>query len=191
MIEPATSSQVLEATPDDIRGILDVQNSVLHTNNKELDRGFLWYPLDTEELEEIIAHPESHALMVAKEGKNVIGYFLGYDLDEWQKHKPDWFEALDVPADLKEKIKSQKVFYCRHIATANQRSGIGSVLSQSLQKVAKDRGYNMVLAEVMRKPIENVASIVHHLKQGCREVGSISYSDGTEWGVFIHDLKSE
>ncbi|MFA5023006.1 MAG: GNAT family N-acetyltransferase, partial [Candidatus Paceibacterota bacterium] len=153
MIEPAPQiTPVMEAQPEDINGILEVQNGLLHTNNEELDRGFLWYPVEAKELGEIIANPNNHFLAVAKEGDEVIGYTLAYDLKEWQRHKPEWFGLLDVSEEIKERIKNEKVFYGRHIAVANQRAGIGSNLNRALQQAARDHGCSMLLVEIMKKP---------------------------------------
>ena len=92
MENTSENSHVRIANINDVVGVLAVQDGLLFSKEREVSQGFLWYPLKEEELKEIIAHPENHVLIVSEIGGKINGYFLAYNLEEWENHKSGWFD---------------------------------------------------------------------------------------------------
>jgi hypothetical protein len=151
----------------DINQILSVQNLVLLKNkNIELDhsineKGFLVNEINKNDLRYAIEHNRKESFItIAKntEGE-IIGYFLAYDMKDFIKKHPNWFNETGVNFEV---IKDKKVLYGKHLASDGTTKGIGRALEIQMYGLVKNMGYSLCLVEICEGPIKNDKSLGIH-----------------------------
>jgi L-amino acid N-acyltransferase YncA len=175
---------------EDIPGILEIQRGFLLKNKtiKSAERdGFLVYPLKEEEIEGIVLS-ESSFLFVAEDKGVVVGYALAYDLNNWRKFKSKWDKRVLVVTQIKNHLQKDKVLYFRHIVRKLNYSGVGEKLEEQVYSVAKSKGFQFVIAEILERPILNKKSKEAHEKRGYVKIGQADYMDGNFWGLYEKEL---
>lgn len=184
--------RVLFAVEADIPGVLAVQaenlleNKLGKNDQEKVSGGFLIHPVSESELTQVINHPRSHVLIVAKDKTNILGYILGYDLGAWKKIKPNW-QPSKVSEKVGEILKSERVLYMRHIARKPEALGVGGDLLEAIYREAVRRSYSHAVAEILLKPLRNGASITFAKKSGLALSGQI-YDGERVWGLFMKEL---
>jgi len=178
------------AKAEDIDGIISVQKRRLLREKKNVGivkEGFLVYPVSSKELKELLPR-ENAIILVAKERERVLGYILSYDLNFWRELKPGWYEKLNASEHVKQVLLRKKVLYLRHIARLKGCKGVGTRLLSELMKIAKRRKYEYVICEILESPVKNKTSVNFFEKFGFVPAGSVTYSDGFKWRIFIKKL---
>jgi predicted GNAT superfamily acetyltransferase len=189
-----TRKTVSLATVMDIDGVLSIQNQNLlenkqgDTEEEKINGGFLIHPLSKEDLTKIINNSDSHILLVAKEGNEIQGYILGYNLDDWKRQRPNWQTLLEISDETKEILKREKILYMRHIARKPDGKGIGSSLLVKMFEEVSARGYLYVIAEILQEPYMNIASVQFAEKFGLTMVGKRQEENGYVWGLFMKKI---
>lgn len=191
------NTEINVASVDDIQGITLVQkeNLLLPTkkiSEKELEkRGFLIHEVSTKELEKLILDRENGLVLVAKEGDEIKGYVLAYDLKLWKKLKPKWEETVKVSENTKQILDEEKILYLRHIARKMKAEGTGSKLMKTLINEARLRKYHSVIAEILEKPITNRVSVDFHKQFGFEEIGRVEENKNLVWNLFLKNITKE
>ena len=186
--EHRSDRKIEQAEKSDIEEILGVQeqhlidHEILHgkdipseTVKKYSSSGFLVYSFTSEELSDIIDN-ENVMLLVEKNNNQVSAYVAVYDLQEWLKQKPDWYEKIDFNNDeVKSFITENKMTYLRHAARrTNVDSDMYSLVQDLLNKSQK-RGAKGCVGEILKKPIPNKISKEFFTKSaGFEDAGDIS-----------------
>ena len=185
------------ASRTEIEGIMSVQTSNLLSQKKEAgkkdlgQKGFLIHRASNEELEELISEEKNHIVLVAKEKDRVTGYVLAYDLTDWRRKKPEWDSTIVAPEQIKELLGRGKTLYFRHIARLSECKGTGSVLLARLLQIAESRSYDRIIAEVLLKPIQNLASTRFVERFGFRAVGNVIDKDPLIWNLYMKEMGGE
>jgi len=86
------------ASLDDIPGILEVQKmnliSLEKNSPEELEKlcafGFLIHALKEDELAGLVNDKVDNIIFVARNGLDICGYALAYNLEKWKKLNPEW-----------------------------------------------------------------------------------------------------
>lgn len=191
------NTEINVASVDDIQGITLVQkeNLLLPTkkiSEKELEkRGFLIHEVSTKELEKLILDRENGLVLVAKEGDEIKGYVLAYDLKLWKNLKPKWEETVKVSENTKQILDEEKILYLRHIARKMKAEGTGSKLMRTLINEAGLRKYHSVIAEILEKPITNRVSVDFHKQFGFEEIGRVEENKNLVWNLFLKNITKE
>ena len=181
---------IRSAELEDIPGILDVQSSFLLKNKtvKAAERdGFLVYPIKEEELEGLILSKNSF-LLVAEDKGVVVGYILVYDLNNWRKLRPKWDKRVLVTTQIRNHLQKDKVLYFRHIVKKLNYSRVGEKLEEQIYSVAKSKGFQFIIAEVLERPIQNKKSKEEYGSRGYIKIGQADYLDGNFWGLYEKEL---
>jgi predicted GNAT superfamily acetyltransferase len=186
--------EVSLADEEDIDGVLAVQKEQLLAYRPEESKtileqeGFLIYPTSAEELRAIIQDKKGHIFLVAKEKEAIVGYVLTYDLETWIRSEAHWTEKIIVPEDVRALLYRSKTLYLRHVARRKGFKGCGKILETELFRLAKARGYSLVVAEILEKPHHNIASTSLHVKLGFSKIGIKNDKGGRVWGVYAKKL---
>lgn len=158
--------QIRSAKEKDASEILFIQDSLILSNNREAEEhGFLVYPISKSELKKLI-RDKNNIVLVAEENKKIRGYALAYDLNEWKKIKHEWESAVKLTSANLE----SKVLYFRHIARLKGSEGVGKKLEEAVYTLAKKRNYEIVIGEILEKPIANKVSLAKHLERGYKKL---------------------
>ncbi len=190
---------ILSASPEDIQGILLVQKeNLLSLTEKKPERlekkrlekkGFLIHEVSAEELNKLISDKENSLVLVAKEGDEIRGYVLSYDLELWKSIKPQWEETVKISESKRKFLNEEKILYLRHIAREAKAKGTGAKLMRALINEARLRKYYAIIAEILEKPITNQVSIEFHKRFGFEEIGKVEEGNNLTWGLFLKNLK--
>ncbi len=183
--------EIHQATHDDIPGILAVQNANLYSHLDPAgdlsSRGFLVYPVAEGELAAVVDDPQRHILFVAREGRKVMGYALGYDLDTWEAHKPGW-ESCVRSDNGSAGDWSQSTLYLRHIARLPEEEAASAPLPLVRSFIAETqrRKVSYLLGEILEQPVANTRSVKFSTKaMGLSRIGQVEYpEDQTVWGLY-------
>jgi len=178
------------AKEEDIKGILKVQEELLiknKTQNEVGKNGFLVYSLKEEELKNMISLKQNF-LLVAESVREIVGYALAYDLNVWRKNKPQWDEEITADTSIKNHLSKNKIIYFRHIARKSQNPGVGIKLEEKIYEMAKHKGYQFVIGEILERPILNEKSKTVHEQRGYKRIGQVDYPDGKVWGLYEKKL---
>ncbi len=176
---------------EDIPGILEVQKDLLLKNKTIVSakkEGFLVYPIKEEELEEIILS-ESVFLIVAEDKRDIVGYILAYDLEDWRKIKPKWDKRILVIPKVKDHLNKDKIIYFRHVARKFSYAGVGFKLEENIYLLAKNKGFKWAIGEILERPLINEESKKAHEERGYIKIGQADYLDGNFWGLYEKELK--
>lgn len=182
-------SQVIirSALKGDINGILEVQNELLLSDKRENaeKKGFLIYPVKSEELEDVIISGLNIIIVAVCENK-IVGYGLTYDLKEWMKVKKE----MHIEADglVKKHLLKDKILYFRHIVRKENFHGVGERIEAEVYQQARREGYRFVVGEILEKPISNERSRDVHIRRGFGKIGQVSYGDEKLWGLYEKKL---
>lgn len=180
-------------TKEDIKQILDVQNSRLLKNQDPEDpatkeSGFLINEIDQTNLEHAIDHNQKESLLITAknvEGK-IVGYFLAYDMEYFLQENPNWLQETGFDRSL---LTENKVLYGKHVASDKSIPGVGRELDRKLFELAKERGYTLYLGEICEGPIVNQKSIdVHTGEFEMRKIGEYQDQNNYSWGIYVKDL---
>ncbi|MFZ2151014.1 MAG: GNAT family N-acetyltransferase [Candidatus Absconditicoccaceae bacterium] len=168
------------AKKSDIQGVMNCMQANLFDNLDNKDNGRLYYPVSEKEFGELIQDPNI-IFFCAKQGNYIKGYALGYNLKKWILKKQTRMDDIQVSQEIRKIIENKKTFYRRHVAIHpdHQGNGISKGLELSTFQEAKKQGYEYIVAEIMKKPIENIQSLQVHKKIGLKNIGEISYEDLT------------
>ncbi len=183
----------------DIAGIILVQTENLLMNKDKLNttqkefyssKGFLIHSFTGDDLEKIIEDQKNHILLVGSENNEVVGYFLGYNLGEWMKYKPDWIHKAFINLKLKNVLQENKILYGRHVARKPLYRGkqIGRKLEHAAFQESKKQEYQNIIVEILERPIPNEVSIKVHASLGYVKIGTMLEGDNLEWGIWKKDL---
>lgn len=196
--ELLASLEALDATEEDLEGILRVQSQkIIRPEDQDdmrkmelAESGFLIYSTSFEELKAVLENREACILKVVKNENGVAGYMLSYDMEEWKKTHPDWFSLLESTEEGKNLLQKSRVLYGRHIAVDESALGsdAGKVLVDSTLHEARDRGYEYFVVEALKSPITNKRSTYFVEKMGFVPAGSIADCNGRVWAVFLKSL---
>jgi hypothetical protein len=186
------------ATKDDIPGIINVQKSrslaKMIKDGVEKDSiertGFLVHLLTEPELEELIEKTDEVRVLVYKDGKEVVGYALGYLMRQWKAIHPEWISTIKLKEGEKlEEITDESTIYFRHVATLpTARPGTGAGLSRELVKESQSEGFKNIVAEILKNPFLNKPSFLIHTRMGFEEVGEVDETyegEKYKWGLFL------
>jgi GNAT superfamily N-acetyltransferase len=193
-----SSLVIADASKEDISGILSIQSQrIIFPEGKNASfvaagSGFLVYPVSRDDLVGIIEGDRNIFVKVAKERDRVIGYLLSYDMREWTKKRREWFKKFNpfftMPKFL---FRKELILYGRHIAVDKKfvRFGIGERILNSVLRDAERNGYKYFLVEVMREPVQNLASANFVERMGFNLIGDMHDRRHRFWNVFSKDLK--
>lgn len=179
------------ATRKHIAGILSVQKERLlkYKKRKNLGRqGFLIYPKSQKWLQRAVADKRSSIVLVAREGETVAGYILAYDLKKWLSLKPEWEKGLKLQPKIWETLNKRKVIYGDHIARKKGYAGVGKNILMEFFRIAREKGYEFMAAEILEKPVKNIASISAHQKIGFKRAGTVFDKNNLVWGLYLKKL---
>lgn len=193
------SVSVDKMSNSDIDGVLSLlQESLLPDKISDSEReklmmkGFIVYPVDKNNLSEVIADEENHISLVARgNNNNMLGYVLAYDLNIWRRHKAGWDARIDAPDEIKSLLTDNKVLYLRHIVAKKEHEGIGVKLEYKLFKEAKRKKFEYIIGEILKKPVPNNISLRFHEGLEFRQVGTMQYDDNTLWTLVLKDLREK
>lgn len=148
-------------------------------NKDEIERnGFLVHLLSEDELSEILNIPEGIETIVCKEGGEIVGYSIGYNLELWKKLNPDWESSVRFLEGFDKAELSSKSVYLRHINTSPRaKAGTGKKISMQFIEQSKSRGFLSVFGEILKEPYANKASMAVHKRMGFAEIGEIREKD--------------
>lgn len=155
-------------------------NELHYANKTEDDKdkgGFLVYKPNEEELRETINN-DSNIVLVAKDGKQVVGYALAYNLSEWKKDNPEWDANLDIS-------NIDECLYFRHIARLPGYKKVGLKLEENTEELAREMGYSSVFADISEA---NQFSRKVHINRGYKNARETTKDDGSAWGTFVKPL---
>jgi hypothetical protein len=180
--------EIRPAKEEDIPSILFIQDSFLLSNDDDLEkRGFLVYPITEFELKEIINN-KNNLLLVALNEKEIIGYALLYDLDEWKRVKPSWNRQILIDDKIKDTLFKNRTLYFRHIARKEGYPSVGKQLEEKAYGLARNIGYKFVIGEILEKPYSNELSKKVHEARGYKRIGEVKYPDGKLWVIYKKEL---
>src|SRR5262245_26930776 len=183
----ATTAQL-----SDIPAILSVLQKNLLANRSNLPEatlsklGFLLHGFDAEELNRSIAC-EDHIILVAKENKEVVGYAIGYILND---ERPDWFSRIEAPERILTALIQHKILHLRHIAKIPGTKRIGTWLLNSLLTMAAEKQCRYVIAKIAKSPLCNQASTIFHEKMGFHQAGIVRDKNNAQhyFGLYLRAL---
>lgn len=182
---------IRSAEQKDILEILEVQKDSLLKNktirSAEKD-GFIIYSISEDELRGLISS-NCCFLIVAVHQDKVVGYALAYDLNVWRKIKTKWDKRSLVTNSVKNHLIMDKVLYFRHIVRDNSFKGVGARLEEEIYSIAKKKGFEYVIAEILESPLKNKKSIEIHEKRGYAKIGYLDYLDGYFWRLYEKKLE--
>lgn len=195
--EIPSEPEIREASVEDVDRILAIQSEKLIVPEDEAsaqhakDNGFLVYALSAEELRGIIEDSESHIIKVAREGNQIVGYIISYDMQEWQELHPDWFSRLNAGENDKDDLSRDKVMYGRHIAVSDDAlsPGLGRKLLTSTLEEAEKRGYHCYTVEVLKEPVANIRSANFVQKRGFELIGQNEDDKHRVWSVYLKEIE--
>lgn len=182
----------------DIEGILNVQEENLFSEliRKEADqkklseKGFLISAITNEELKEIIGNPDKYILLVSKVDGTVVGYILGYDLEEFKRQDPEWEKSIILDDGVEALPESEKSLYLRHIAVRIGNRGVGTNLERKFFQEAEAAGYKYILGEILQEPVKNSVSLRFHEAIGFRIIGKVPEKK-LVWNLVLKDLNKK
>jgi predicted GNAT superfamily acetyltransferase len=183
--------KIAPARIKDIMSILSVQDSVLIKNLSKEDankEGFLIYPINANQLRDVIHNSKNLVLCAKEDDNNITGYLLAYDFNNWLKHKPKWLEEIKIPNKYKSLLSHKKIIYLRHIARKRVFKGVGDLLLKHFIKHARTNKIDYIICEILEKYPKNKLSIQFFKEFGFKRIGSIRYRDRLKWGVYIRKI---